>query len=572
MNKQQFYMKPTLMVVFIFLVTQLKPQMSVVYSKSAEISKDAKKGLFAGTFVNPNGSAELFFFSSDGPYGYIFSPEGKFTGESQGGQVVTDMLTMQNAVSQDEVYENLPRVEEMDIIRGSSTWTGNLAVKTGKIYLDATEKFNYGVGLDEGQVMKPKLDDTWMSKLIGYRSYSPYQEIVLTAYNKHQRLFKFPESGKYVYAPVDGGSIQAAGVVVEKISIRNPSSNNQNTIAVFSLSGPKLENMTSNVILTPYSMQPMGVGKSTNDGMAIMVMPVNAPSTYKPHKRLRPEEGKRLDLFVYRVNSENEVIDSVNFASTSSAVTFQYLTDVDNKSDLIIGFGNDKNTKWRWPFAGMQLNVIQFIRLDDNGQVDIHKTYTEDEIDSKLIVPGSKKNKFKLKFYNSPEWYWVKQLDNGNYFFWGHADNSSLAMMTDGQGNLIHIYGIERQDPEKNTPLGSDYKIRGNDVYMAIWDQPKEFSNAVKTETCSHTYGGPYVSTTITSTKTKQMFEIYHITQLIKFDGSDGNTQQIWLGEEGKDFYTMHNKPVIFAEDAMYVPGKPKGPKGKEIYLTKISY
>jgi len=570
MNKQQFYLKLTFILVFIFLVTQLKPQMSVVYSHSAGISKDAKKGRFAGTYVRPDGSAELFFLSSDGPYGYKFSSEGKFTGESQGDQVALDFFTMQDAESQTKDFVDLP-VFDGPILMGSSTWTGNLAVKTGRLYLDATEKFNYGVGWDEDETIKPKLDNTWMSKLIGYRSYVPNKKVILKAY-KHKSAFTFPEIGRAVVAPIEGGSIQAAGVVVEKVSIRNPSPNGQNTIAVFSLSGSNLENMTSNVIITPYSQMAMGVGKTTFDGMAIMVIPVNAPSTYAPHKRLRPPEEKRLNLFVYRVNKENQVVDSVNFHSTSSVVTFQYLTDVDNTSDIIFGFGNDKSTKWRWAYGGMQLNVMQFVKLDDQGKVEFHKTYGEDEIESKLIVPGAKKNKMKLKFNKCPEWFWVKQLENGNYFFSGHADGLSMAMLTDNQGNLIHLYTIPHLDPEKNAWLGSDFKIRGNNVYLVLWDQPYEFSNAAKTETSSSTFGGPYVSTTITTTRTKQMFEIYHITQLIKFDGSNGDAQHMWLGDQGKDYYTMHNKPVIFAEDAMYAPGKPKGPKGKEIYLTKISY
>jgi len=569
MTKLHTYPKQVLLICALLLASQLKPQMSVVYSQSAEISKDIKKGRFAGTYVKPDGTAELFFLTANGPYGYNFSSDGKFDGISQNEQVTADLLTMQDAESQTKDLADLP-VFKGNVLLGSSTWTGNLAVKTGKLYLDADENFNYGAGWDELQTIKPKLDETWMSRLIGYRSYAPYKKVRLQAY-KHQAAYTFSEFGSSVVAPVEGGSIQAAGVVVEKVSIKNPSPNGQNTIAVFSMSGNNIENMTSNVIVTPYSQMAMGVGKTTFDGMAIMVIPVNAPSTYKPHKRLRPPEDKRLNLFVYRVNKENQVVDSVNFHSTSSVVTFQYLTDVENKADIIFGFGNDKSTKWRWAYVAMELNVMQFVKLDDKGQVEFHKTYTEDEIVSKLIVPSAKNNKMKLKF-NSCSWFWVKQLENGNYFFYGHADGLSMAMLTDGQGNLIHLYTIPHLDPEKYATLGSDQTFRGSDVYMAFWDQPHEFTNEVTTETSTSTFGGPYVSTTTTTTRTEQIFEIYHVTQLVKFDGTSGDAQQMWLGETGKEYYTMHNKPVVFAGDAMYVPGKPKGPKGKEIILEKISY
>ena len=561
MNIKSFFQFSVLLFALLTANKQAWPQMRVLYTATADISKEASKGRFAGTYVRPDGSAEMFFLTSDGTYGYNFSPEGTFKGESQGNQVATDLLTMQNAESQTKEYADLPLFKG-NVIAGSSTWTGNLAVKTGELYLNADEKFNYGIGWEEHKTIKPKLDDTWMSKLIGYRSYSPYKKVRLQAYN-HQSAFTFFEEGKFVVAPANDGSIQAAGVVVEKVSIKNPSPNAQNTIAVFSLSGENVDRVTSNVIVTPYSQMGMTVGKTSFDGMAIMVMPVNAPSTYRPHKRLRPEEGDRMNLYVYRVNKDNQVVDSVNFRSTSSVVTFQYLTDIDSKSDLIIGFGNDKKTKWRWAYAGMELNVMQFIKLDEQGRVAFHKTYSEEEIKSKLIVPGAKNNKLKLKFYNSPEWFWVKQLDNKNYFFFGHADGFSFAMLTDGGGNLINLYAIPHADPEKHAALGSDFRIRDNKIYLAIWDQPHQFTNEVTSETSSSTISGPYISTTITTTRTKQLFEIYHVTQLIKIDGSNGTAEQMWLGEAGKEFYTMHSKPVIFAEDAMYVPGKPKGPKAK---------
>lgn len=570
MKLLQLLAKALLSILTVFSFFSANSQMAVIQTGSAEISKDASKGRFAGTYVKPDGSAELFYLTEDGVYGYSFSPEGKFKGETSGNEAMADVMDMQNAESQTAEFSNLP-VFKGDILVGSSTWTGNLAVRTGELYLDATKSFNYGIGWDEKQTIKPKLDDTWMSKLIGYRSYVPDKKVILEAY-KHRSLYTFTEIGRSVVAPAIGGSIQAAGVVVEKVSIKNPSPNGQNTIAVFSMSGSNLENMTSNVIITPYSQMAMGVGKTTFDGMAIMVIPVNAPSTYKPHKRLRPPDDKRLNLFVYRVNDKNQVVDSVNFASASSVVTFQYLTDIDNKSDVIFGFGNDKSTNWRWAFGAMQLNVMQFVKLDEKGQVEFHKTYTEEEIENKLVVPGAKNNSFKLKFTNSPEWEWLKQLDNGNYFFYGTADRTSVAMLTDSQGNLIHFYAINRQDPAKNAALGSDFKIRGNDIYMVIWDQPYEFTNVAQTTTSSSTYGGPYVSTTVTTTRTRQLFEIYHISQLIKVDGSNGDAQQMWLGDEGKEYYTMHTKPVVFTEDAIYVPGKAKGTKGKEIFLEKVSY
>ena len=39
---------------------------------------------------------------------------------------------------------------------------------------------------------------------------------------------------------------------------------------------------------------------------------------------------------------------------------------------------------------------------------------------------------------------------------------------------------------------------------------------------------------------------------------------------DGKDFYTMGSFPAMFTEDAVYFSGRDKGPKGKNIFVTKI--
>jgi len=536
-------------------------QMKIIQSGSADLSKDASKGRFAGTYVKPDGSAELFYLTSDGVYGYNFSADGKFQGESSGNSVMTDLTTMQSAQTQTSDLDGLP-VFKGDVIMGSNTWTGNLVVKTGELYLNTSDKFIYGPDFEEKETIKPKVDETWMSKQIGYRSYSPHKKVILTDGNGKQMLFTFPESGKFVVASADGGSIQGAGVVVEKVSIKNPSPNAQNTLAVFSIPGNDPYLMSTNVIYTPYSQGGIGTGLTSFGGFAVMVMPINAPSTYKPHKRLRPPEDKRMNLFVYRLNKENQVVDSVNFHSTASAVDFQYICDEESKTDAIFGFGNDKKAKWRWGFAGMELNVMQFVKLKENGQIDFHKTYLEDEINNKIIVPGSKNNKVNLKLPDTPVWDWVKKLDNGNYLFYGQSRYAEMAFLTDANGQLIHFYLMPVYDASSN--LGTQVEIRGNDIYLAIYYQPYDLTNTIQSETSTTPYS--------ITTKTTQLFEIYHLTKLVKIDGTTGDVQQIELGEAGKKYYTMYNQPVIFAEDAIYVPGRAKAPKGKEIFLEKVSY
>lgn len=543
-----------------FFSNPAQAQLTQVFSESTEMVKTDVKGRYFGTFVSDDGSSTVFYASEKGGFnGYNFDSNGKFSSVSSGGDADAKYATLQDAQYSMDDYNDMP-VYKGDMIVGSATWTGKLKVLRGPLYLDADEKFIHGPGFDEEESFKPEIEGTWNTRRIGYRSYAPDPKVRLQAYGK-QASFEFKQSGPIVFAP-ETGSIQAAGVVVEKVVMKNIPETSQNRIVVFSIPGSDPNNIKNSMVTMPYALQEIGTGITAKNDFAVMVMPLHAATTYKPHKKLIAPEGKRNRLYVARFDQENNLRDTVSIPSTAMFVDFQYVNDGEN--DFIIGMGNEKDKKWHFNYIGAELNRIQFIKLGDDGKVIFHKTYNEEEIASKLSMPGAKKNSHNMKFTNDPIFEHFEKLPNGNHFMYGEEGEYGHAMLISPSGELIHYYLFPHTDLSKNIKWNQEFHTRGNDVYLAIIDQPAEFTNEVVTTTSYSQYAE--------ITTTKQKFEIFHVTQLFKVDGESGQVDQNILGDAGKEWYTCGNTPVMFLEDAMYVTGRAKGPKGKEIFVSKYSY
>ena len=112
---------------------------------------------------------------------------------------------------------------------------------------------------------------------------------------------------------------------------------------------------------------------------------------------------------------------------------------------------------------------------------------------------------------------------------------------------------------------------------MLLADQPHDLTNEKQTSTSSssttHSMGGGYqLKTTTSYTQTTQLFEIFHLSNVYVIDGSNGATRKIQLDDEVKKFHTLGNSPALFTDEGIYIPGRIKANKGKEVSLIKIDY
>ena len=318
--------------VLFICVDSASAQITHEFTGTTELVKNDVKGRYFGTFVEKDGSSAVFYASEKGGFNsYSFDKSGKFIAIESGQAADQRYSEVQDAEYSMGDFQKMP-VYKGDMIVGSASWTGKLKVLKGPLYLDADEKFVYGPGFDEKESFKPKVEDTWNTRRIGYRAYAPDTKVRLEK-NGRKASFEFQLNGPIVFAP-ENGSIQAAGMRQEKISIKSPPETNGNRMVVFSMPGSDPTTISETIIIMPYAMQAIGTGITAKNDFAVMVMPLNAPSTYKPHKKLVAPESHRNRLYVAHFDQQNKLRDTLSISSSSIIIDIQYHNDGEN--DFII--------------------------------------------------------------------------------------------------------------------------------------------------------------------------------------------------------------------------------------------
>src|SRR5690606_26961425 len=286
----------------------------------------------------------------------------------------------------------------------------------------------------------------------------------------------------------------------------------------------------------------VGVGNDAQGNMTVMTVPLNAPSTYKPHKALRAKDEERNDLYLYRFDNNNNLIDEQKIKSDLNNIN-HYQTIVAGDKTYLIGTGKVGEKGYISSYTGQKTDAISIAVLDESGKLSPFKTYSNSDLESKLEINEAKSN---MKFTGGPYFYSASVLNNGNIFFMGKSDGWHHGVLLTANGELIKYYLFPHLDAEKNIFYTEQLHIKDDKIYVLLADQPHELSNEKQTGTSSsssiHTMGGGYsLKTTTTTTRTTQLFEIFHLSNIFVIDGNTGNTKKIELNKEVNSFYTLGN-------------------------------
>ena len=270
---------------FFLFVTTASILNAQVKGSTAEMDKSLKKGVYGGTYTLPNGNIGIFFQEKGELGAYEFDENANFLATHQENQAIT---LLNNANLEESSAENLTNAYEIQdgeglkIMYPKESW-GSLKLVDGLLYLSSTDKFINGFEVADSDTRKLKIEGTWKTTNIGARAIIPKDKTLFKFKAKNGRYMKYD----FTKAPTvvnKFGHLQSAGIITEKISIRNPSEHNANRLVVFKVGFDTAEN--SNIHVMPYSMRGIGVGNDSQNNMVIMTVPLNAPSTYGPHKKL----------------------------------------------------------------------------------------------------------------------------------------------------------------------------------------------------------------------------------------------------------------------------------------------
>ena len=532
-------------------------QLEISSTQTVKLDKDVlKNGLYAGTYVE-NNEVEVLYYLGGGKsntqlYSYRF--DNNLTPANAGTASKSNDSSYEWMVTQDDIDKFASGNERF--FYAKSNLMGALMVQFGAI----EKKYTNGIFVDwkfkKDERLKAKNDEIMKIMPAGFKSLSDYSRMN-TAYGFSEEL---PKYGNSILAPV-GSKILSAGVIVEKISIKNPPKTNFNRIAAVTISGETLEDVEIQDYLLPYSATAVTSGETPGNILGALFAPAFARSTVAEHKKLVWKD--RMNHFTFmRFADDLSLVDSVSFNSKLMFGNFNIFPS--NEAALIIGIGDKKYDDWyRKAYAPTEFKRIdgfQFTKIKD-GNLLYNAYFTDDDLESKLVTAKGEKAKFNF----DPNFKILEliALKNGNDFVLGVSPLGYFAFQIDAAGELMAYYQFNRID-EKNSDLYNyQYLVKDDQLYLVLNEQKKELTNETQVEHDS------YTTTNFTSktTTVKRLNEVYLLSKIVKIDTNSKNVSNAIT--IGKDYMACGSYPVLFSENEMFITGK-DGPKGKELFLTKI--
>ncbi|MCB0771385.1 MAG: hypothetical protein KDC00_13375 [Flavobacteriales bacterium] len=413
-----------------------------------------------------------------------------------------------------------------------------------------------GMNFVEEESVKPKAGDIWRITPGGFKSLSDV-DAMATEYGFYQDLQQY---GNPLLMPANA-TLLAAGVVTEKVKLSTDQEFNANRVAVLSLNGMDFENIPYDMYILPYTAQTVASGLGQNGDLCSLFAPLNGPTTLASLKHLYWNDNK--DHFtVMRFGDDRTLQDSVSFKSKMLWGDYDILND--KVSTYLVGKGKAEHDGWYNGLQYTKMTGMQVTRIKD-GKVLYNTFISEDDLESKLVVPAGEKAKL--------DWYMAKShfkevidMPNGDVIILGNSPAQAFALQLSSTGEFKALHFIPMMGKEGETGVVNyQAMIKGDDLILVVNQFPIEFTTDAQFETT--TAKGYY--TTFTTTTVKKLNEVYLQSQVVRIKprtASMSNALQL----DGKDWYPMGSFPAMFTTDAIYFTGRDKGPKGKEIFVAQV--
>src|SRR5690606_17190819 len=221
-----------------------------------EVSKTLKKAVYGGSYILENGNVGIFFQEKEELAAYEFDENAQYVVTHHGSEahnLLGKADRQLNTVSHQANAVEVSPDKGLNIMYAKGSW-GSLKLVNGLIYLSSTDKFINGFELETKETRKLKIEGTWRTTNIGTVAIIPddKDKYKFKAHNGRYMSFDFRKATTTPMTPT-GGYLQSAGVITEKVSIKDPSPYNANRLVVFKIGFDDQE--SSNIHIMPYSMR-----------------------------------------------------------------------------------------------------------------------------------------------------------------------------------------------------------------------------------------------------------------------------------------------------------------------------
>ncbi|MBT3207385.1 MAG: hypothetical protein HN704_08275 [Bacteroidetes bacterium] len=533
--------------------------------EETELSKASKKGRYAGTYLD-DGKFKVLYLTSAKKEGiqldqYHFDSYLKYSD-------MQDVFVDDAEATNDFVwYMPKEKVEEVapnnqKFIKATAAFGGGMKIYLGKMIKVYYMGIFTGLNFVEEKKLKPKTGDIWRIRPSGYKTTSKI-DAISTGNSFYRELDKY---GNPLTAPANS-PVLAAGIITEKIKTKGPWLTSGNQVAILAIDGKNFDDTRYNIYPLPYTAQTMGSGLGQDDNLSVLFAPLNGPTNVKSLKHFLWKDRKT-HATLMRFSDNYELVDSVSFINKILWASFRILEG--DESTYVIGLGKASFDGWARNADGIQLKKVEDIQVSrvKDGKVLYSKLFSEELIESKLIVPKGEKSK---NVFGQPHLQHIREiisLPNGDSFIIAQSATGTYSLQLSSEGDLKAFYRIPRID-KKVEGIMYDYQLhmKGDNIYLVLNEQLYEHSNNAKVSHSSTKLANS--AGTLKTTTVKKLNEVFLQSQIVRINT---NTMEISnrLIMNGKEFFTMGSFPAIFTDNAIYFTGREKGPKGKKIYMAKI--
>lgn len=252
--------------------------------------------------------------------------------------------------------------------------------------------------------------------------------------------FKAMYGGSSTYIPIDG-QVGFAGIIQEKISIKNPSPYNFNRIVTGIFDGSTFSFKNQKIYELHYAALQVCNADLGNGIKGALLAPLNAPTSQKDANKYLAKGKNYVTLL--SIDSKGNLIDNVTFTSKSVRGVFgAYPND---GSTYVFGFLNADHDKYYRADIG-KFTHFQITQLKDNKEV-FTKAYSVEDLESKLKVPEGEKSKFKFntKILNILK---MEALPNGDLMLFVQTPEEYALIQFTPTGDLLAFYRVEKPDKD----------------------------------------------------------------------------------------------------------------------------
>lgn len=555
----------TALLFVLFILQAHSQELKINHLEEAELSKESKKGRYAGTYYN-EGKFKVLYLTNSKKEG-VQLDQYDFDVSLNYGNMKDVFVSADDASKDFAWYMPQEKIEKIapnsqKFIKATAAFGGGMKLYLGRMHKEYYLGIFTGLDFVEEEKLKPKTGDIWRITPSGYKTTTNI-DALSTDNGFYRELNKF---GNPLIAPANS-PVLAAGIITEKVTTKGPWLYSQNRVAILAIDGNNFDDSRYNIYPLPYTAQTMGSGLGQDDNLTVLFAPLNGPTTVKSLQHFLWKDRK--DHFTLMRFSDNyELIDSVSFISKMLWARFQILNG--GNSTYVMGLGKASYSGWARNAMGIMLKKTEDIQVSKfkDGKLLFSKLYTGDELKSKLVIPDG--DKFKNDF-TPPDKEHATQilaLPNGDDLAIFMTGLGYYLLQMSPSGELMAFYRIPRLEKKvESTLYNYQLHFKGNDLILVMNEQPFEFTNEAQVNTSTTRLANS--AGILKTTTVKKLNEVFLQSQIVRI-----NTINHTIGNrlviDGKDFYTIGSFPAIFTDNAIYFTGRDKGPKGKKIFIAKI--